>query len=94
MFSDVLLAFTCASAVGNLWSICIGVNILSPVPLPLKLNIFFNIFSTIFGFSFSQHSVMLIPSTNLINSSIMIYLILSFLLLPASHKSFTKDDVF
>ena len=31
-FSDVLLAFTCASAIGNLWSICLGVNILSPSP--------------------------------------------------------------
>ena len=27
-FSDVLLAFTCARAIGNLWSICLGVNIL------------------------------------------------------------------
>ena len=29
-FSDVLPAFTCASAIGNIWSICLGVNILSP----------------------------------------------------------------
>ena len=28
-FSDVLPAFTCASAIGNLCSICSGVNILS-----------------------------------------------------------------
>ena len=28
-FSDVLPAFTCASAIGNLWRICLGVNILS-----------------------------------------------------------------
>ena len=28
-FSDVLLAFTCASAIGDLWRICLGVNILS-----------------------------------------------------------------
>ena len=27
--SDVLLAFTCASAIGDLWRICLGVNILS-----------------------------------------------------------------
>ena len=27
-FSDVLSAFTCARAVGNLWRICLGVNIL------------------------------------------------------------------
>ena len=31
-FSDVLPAFTCASAIGNLWSICLGVNILNPFP--------------------------------------------------------------
>ena len=28
-FSDVLPAFTCANASSNLWSICLGVNILS-----------------------------------------------------------------
>ena len=27
-FSDVLSAFTCTRAIGNLWSICLGVNIL------------------------------------------------------------------
>ena len=26
-------AFTYATAIGNLWSICLGVNILSPVPI-------------------------------------------------------------
>ena len=31
-FSDVLPAFTCARAIGNLSSICLGVNILSPCP--------------------------------------------------------------
>ena len=31
-FSDVLSAFTCARAIGNLRSICSGVNILSPSP--------------------------------------------------------------
>ena len=25
-FSDMLPAFTCARAIGNLWSICLGVN--------------------------------------------------------------------
>ena len=29
-FSDVLLAFTCARAIGNVWSICLGVNIFKP----------------------------------------------------------------
>ena len=31
-FSDVLPAFTCASTIGNLRSICLGVNILIPLP--------------------------------------------------------------
>ena len=31
-FSDVLPAFTCARAIGNLSIICLGVNILSPSP--------------------------------------------------------------
>ena len=30
-FSDVLPAFTCANAIGNLCSICLGVNILNCV---------------------------------------------------------------
>ena len=32
-FSDLLPDFTCASAVGNLWTICLGVNILIPFPI-------------------------------------------------------------
>ena len=31
-FSDVLPALTCVRAIDNLWSICLGVNILSPSP--------------------------------------------------------------
>ena len=31
-FSDVFLAFNCASTIGNLRSICLGVKILSPFP--------------------------------------------------------------
>ena len=31
-FSDVLPAFACASAIGNLWSVCLRVNILRPYP--------------------------------------------------------------
>ena len=30
---ELLIAFTCARAIGNLWSICLRVNILSPIPL-------------------------------------------------------------
>ena len=32
-FGDVFPAFTCARAIGNHWSICLGVNILYPVPV-------------------------------------------------------------
>ena len=35
-FSDVLLTFTYASAIGNLWSICLEVNILSSEILALQ----------------------------------------------------------
>ena len=31
-FLDVLIAFTCARAVGNLWSICLEATILRPLP--------------------------------------------------------------
>ena len=31
-FSDALPAFTCASAIGNLWNICLCVKILRPSP--------------------------------------------------------------
>ena len=30
--SDALPVFTCAIAIGNLWSICLGVSTLSPFP--------------------------------------------------------------
>ena len=63
MFSNVLPAFNCASAIGNLWSIWSGGNILSYVaksersPLTfcclLKLRIFSEILTILFGFSFS-----------------------------------------
>ena len=32
IFSDVIPAFTCAQAIGNLCSISLGVNIMSPLP--------------------------------------------------------------
>ena len=32
-FSELLPAFTCARATGNIWSIYFGVNIVIPVPL-------------------------------------------------------------
>ena len=48
--SDVLPAFTCASAIGNLWSMCLGVNTLSLRKKILTLerisprNIYLNLF--------------------------------------------------
>ena len=53
-FSDVLLAFTCAGAIGNLWRICLKVNILSLSPFCwlLKLRSFSAIPIILFGFTF------------------------------------------
>ena len=31
-FSDVLLAFTCESAIGKLWSLCLEINFFNPFP--------------------------------------------------------------
>ena len=51
-FSDVLPAFTCANALGNLWSICLGVNIVVPLSSCCLLNsrIFSILSSILFGF--------------------------------------------
>ena len=35
--SELVPGFTCARAIGNLWSICLGIDILSPVPFDLKM---------------------------------------------------------
>ena len=52
-FSNVLLAFSCASVIGNLY-ICLGVNILIPLPFCclLKSRILSTISTILFGFSF------------------------------------------
>ena len=49
-FSGVLTAFTCARAIANLCSVCLGVNILSPLLFcySLKLRIFSTIMATFF----------------------------------------------
>ena len=39
-FSYLLPAFTCARAIGNLWSICLGVNSLIPFPFVGLVEIF------------------------------------------------------
>ena len=53
-FSDMLPDFTCATAIGNLGSIYLGVNILSSLPFCclLKLSIFSTILIILFGFIF------------------------------------------
>ena len=53
-FSDVSPAFTCASAIGNFWSICLVVNIVSPLLFCLlKARVFSAISITLSEFSFS-----------------------------------------
>ena len=54
-FSDVLPALTCAGAIGYLWSISLGINILIlwSFCCSLKLSIFSTILAILFGFSFS-----------------------------------------
>ena len=70
-FSDVLPAFTCANASSNLWSICLGVNILSSLHLkalqlePLAVQaksegIFPRILTFFFFFWFSLSGISLI----------------------------------
>ena len=60
-FSDVSLAFTCASTIGNLWSICLVVYILSPLRFCflLKLMTFKNT-DYFLGLPFSGISLILI----------------------------------
>ena len=39
-FLDMILAFTCARTIGNLWSICLGVDIFNPFPCVAFIRIF------------------------------------------------------
>ena len=82
-FSDVLTAFTCAKCYYNLWSVCIGVNILIPLPFGclLKLKIFSTVLIIFFGFSFSGISLLLIRFLKSINPSSLV-------------KSFAENDGF
>ena len=69
-FSDVLHAFTCVSAIGNLWDTCLGINILMHLarsklrPLPfcclLSLKDFYNNIDYFFAVSFRGISLLLI----------------------------------
>ena len=79
-FSVVFPAFTCASTIGILQSIFIGVSILIRLakpegrPLPfcclLKLKIFSTILTTLIGFSFSGISFLLRTFIKTINPSL------------------------
>ena len=55
-FSDVLVVFIYANAIGKLWSICLGVNILIPLPFCclLKSRILSTIWNILLRFSFQE----------------------------------------
>ena len=88
-FSDILPAFTCASAIGNLWSICLGVKTFCCL---LKSRIVSTILTIFSGFSFSGISLWLMKFLRLINYSLMFFTILSFLVWFSWYKFFTKND--
>ena len=95
-FSDVLLAFTCAGAIGKLWRICLKVNILSLLPFCwlLKLRSFSAIPIILFGFTFgfSGTSFLIAAFLNSLIEKVAwfpIWLLLTWL---AISKPFAKDD--
>ena len=95
-FSHVLPAFTCASTIGNLWSICLGVDILIPLTFCylLKSRIFSIISTTFFRFSFSGISFLLILFLKSISPLLTLFTNFSFLFCLALIKCFTKSDGF
>ena len=82
-FSDVLPAFTCASATGNLWIISLRVNIL--IALPFHCLGFFHEFWLLF--SDFHFQFLLISFLKSIYSSLILFTIYSFFSL---HSSFAK----
>ena len=88
-FPDVLPTFTCSRAIGNLWSICLGVSILiclakfKESPLPrcylLKSIFFLTIWTTFFEFSFSRISFLLILFLKSIGRLLILFTDFSFL---------------
>ena len=95
-FSDVLLAFTCASAIGNLWSIFLGVNVLSHLLFCCLLNsrTFSTILTIFSGFSFSGIPFLLIWFLKLINPLSILFTNFSILFCLALIKYFNKNDGF
>ena len=103
-FSDILPTCTCASAVGNLWSISLGLNIFrliakfeaSPFSFCCLLN--FRISSTtsttLSWFSFSGISVLLTALLKSIDALLTRFTIFSFILLLELYKSLNKNDGF
>ena len=87
-FSDFLLAFTCAIAVGNLLR-----DILSPLPFrcSLKPRIFSIISNIIFGFSFLGIYFLRTVFLKSMNSSLILLTNCSFLGCLALIKSFAKN---
>ena len=74
-FSAVFPAFTCARDIGNLWSICLGINILSSLLYYglLKSRIFVTISAIFFGFSFQEILKAINPSSILFTSCWFLY---------------------
>ena len=94
--SKVLPAFTCARAIGNLWSICLGVNISSLLPscCLLKSRIFSIISITLFGFSLSGVFLLLTAFLKSIKESLTWFTICLFIFLLTLYKSFATNDRF
>ena len=98
----MLPALTCARAIGNLWSIYLGVNILIRIakseglPLPLccllKPRTFSTISTILFGFSFSGILFLLIAFNESINSSLTLITNCYFLDCLAVLKYFAKHN--
>ena len=93
-FSDVFPAFKLARAIGNLWSICLGVNILNPLPLCslLKSSIFSTILTTFSRFSFPEISLLLKEFLKSINDLLRYSTTMSILFWLSSYKSLTKNE--
>ena len=95
-FSDVLTAFTCENTIDNLWSICLGANILSPLHFCClwKSRIFLTISITLSGFSnweffFSQNI-----SPKISPKIFITYIFSSFPVLSGKFPGNFNEDIF
>ena len=96
MLSNASLAFTCASAIGNLWSICFWVNILIPLSFCCLSNsrIFSTILTRFFRFPFSRILFLIIAFLKSMNPSLILITSYSILSCLALIKAFTKNSGF